>query len=96
MAFEIRVTEAAIADLEEILAYSQEKFPELTERFASAMLNHLDLLRTFPYIGSPVTKRPGVRRLVHTPVLIYYRVNEEANIVDVLHFWHSARNPARL
>lgn len=91
MAFEIRITEAALADFEEILTYSQAKFPELTERFASSILNHLDLLKAFPYIGSPVVRKSGVRQPVHTPVLIYYRVNEEANIVDVLHFWHSAR-----
>lgn len=91
MAFEIRITEAALADFEEILAYSQSKFPDSTERFATAILNHLDLLKTFPYIGSPVAKRPGVRQLVHTPVLIYYRVHETASIIDVLHFWHSAR-----
>ena len=48
-------------------------------------------LKNFPYIGSQVDRRPGVRQLVHTPILIYYRVNEVANFVEILHFWHGAR-----
>ena len=96
MDFQIRITEAALADLEGILAYSWTHFPATAERFGNALLNHIDLLRGFPYIGSPVDGRPGVRQLVHTPILIYYRVNQDPNVVEVLHFWHSSRDrPAR-
>lgn len=76
MDFQIRITETAITT---------------TERFGNAILNHLDLLKTFPYIGSPLAERPGVRQLVHTPILIWYRVHEAPNFVEVLHFWHSGR-----
>jgi plasmid stabilization system protein ParE len=89
--FQIRITKAALADLEGILAYSWANFPATAERFGNAILNHLDLLRSFPYIGSPVAGRPGVRQLAHTPILIYYRVNEAPNFVEILHFWHSSR-----
>jgi plasmid stabilization system protein ParE len=70
-------------------------FPGSTERFADALLNHVDLLKASPYIGSPVADRPGVRQLVHTPILIYYRVNESPNFIEVLHFVHSARTQRR-
>jgi plasmid stabilization system protein ParE len=89
--FQILYTEPAIADLEEILFYSWSKFPGAAERFAVALLNHVDLLKSFPYVGSPVTGLPGVRQLVHTPILIYYRVDEDRKCVDILHFWHAAR-----
>ena len=91
MDFQIRITKAALADLEGILAYSWANFPATAERFGNAILNHLDLLRSFPYIGSPVAGRPGVRQLAHTPILIYYHVNEAPNFVEILHFWHSSR-----
>jgi plasmid stabilization system protein ParE len=52
--FQVRITEEALAGLEEIIDYSWAKFPGLTERFANALLNHVDLLKSFPYIGSPV------------------------------------------
>ena len=72
MDFQVRITEAALTDFEEILAYSWANFPATAERFGHAILNHVDLLKSFPYIGSPVDGRPGVRQLVHTPILIYY------------------------
>ena len=39
--FQIRITEAALADFEEILAYAWANFPATAERFGSAILNHL-------------------------------------------------------
>jgi plasmid stabilization system protein ParE len=89
--FQIRITESALADLEGILAYSWDKFPATAERFGTAILNHVDLLKSFPYIGSPVEGRDRVRLLVHTPILIYYRVNEAPDFVEILHFWHGSR-----
>ena len=91
MDFQILYSEPALADLEEILFYSWSKFPETAERFGIALLNHVDLLRSFPYVGSLVTGQPGVRQLVHTPILIFYRGNGERKSVEILHFWHSAR-----
>jgi plasmid stabilization system protein ParE len=89
--FQVRITKAALADFEEILAYSWAKFPTSAERFGKAILDHIDLLKTFPYIGSPVAGRPGVRQLVHTPILIFYRVSEAPKVIEVLHFRHSSR-----
>jgi len=74
------------------LAYSWAHFPASAERFGNAILNHLELLKGFPYIGSLVNGRSDVRQLVHTPILIYYRVNEAPNVVEVLHFWHCSRH----
>jgi plasmid stabilization system protein ParE len=90
--FQIRISEAALADFEEILAYSWAKFPSTAARFGNAILNHIELLRSFPYIGSPVEGRTGVFQLVHTPILIYYRVSEAPNFVEILHFWHGSRH----
>jgi plasmid stabilization system protein ParE len=28
---------------------------------------------------------------VHTPIMIYYEVNEASRLVEVLHFWHGSR-----
>jgi plasmid stabilization system protein ParE len=90
--FQIRISDPALADLEEILEYSWLNFPTAVESFGNALLNHIDLLRKFPYIGSPVAGRAGIRQLVHTPILIYYRVRESPNVVEILHFWHASRS----
>ena len=46
--------------------------------------------------GGPVRRRPGVRKLVLRPYLIFYRVDDAARRVDVLRFWHGAQDPRGL
>ena len=91
MDFKIRITQAAIADFEEILDYSWANFPGTAERFANSLLNHLDLLRRFPRVGSIRPLRPGVRMMVHFPIRIYYRVHDDERLIEILHFWHGSR-----
>jgi plasmid stabilization system protein ParE len=94
--FQVRISDPALADFEDILEYSWANFPATAEAFGNALLNHVSLLKTFPYIGSPVAGRPNVRQLVHTPILIYYRVQENPDVVEVLHFWHASRRTPNL
>jgi plasmid stabilization system protein ParE len=91
MDFQIRISIPALVDLEDILAYSWANFPDTAERFGSAILNHLEILKSFPYIGNPIAERPQVRQLVHTPIIIYYRIHRELEAVEILHFRHSSR-----
>ncbi|HKT24418.1 MAG TPA: type II toxin-antitoxin system RelE/ParE family toxin [Terriglobales bacterium] len=91
MAFQVRLTKAALIDFEEILSYSWAMFPDSAERFGNALLDHLEILKKFPYIGSRVSGRPGIRQLAHTPITIYYRVHEDSESIAILHFWHGAR-----
>jgi len=32
-----------------------------------------------------------MRKILHTPVRIYYRIHEERRCVEILHFRHAAR-----
>ena len=95
MDFQVLYTGTALADLEEIFNRSWEKHPGTTERFANSLLNHIDLLGSFPRLGAP-TDYPGVRRLVHYPLHVYYRILAEEKRVEILRLWHAARNPPRL
>jgi plasmid stabilization system protein ParE len=36
-----------------------------------------------------------VRKLVHTPILVYYQIDEENRLVEVLHFRHGSRKPPK-
>ena len=96
MALKVLYHEEALADLKAILDWSWERHPETTERFAEGLLDHVDLLATFPYLGTRVKGHRGVRRLVHSPLFIYYRVDETRQLVEVLHFWHAARRQPEL
>ncbi|MGO9263032.1 MAG: type II toxin-antitoxin system RelE/ParE family toxin [Bryobacteraceae bacterium] len=57
MDFQVQISDPALADFEDILEYSWFNFPATAERFGNAILNHVGLLRDFPYIGSPVARR---------------------------------------
>jgi plasmid stabilization system protein ParE len=94
--FQVLYTEPALADLEEVMRWSWQNHPETTERFANALLNHVDLLKDFPYLGAPLRGYQETRRLLHSPLHVYYQVVLESRKVDVLHFWHKARRDPRL
>jgi plasmid stabilization system protein ParE len=36
-----------------------------------------------------------VRKLVHSPILAYYTVQERERRIEILHFRHGSRKPAR-
>jgi len=82
--FQVRITQKALADLEEIFEYSWERFPSSTERFGSELLDHIYMLQRFPLLGRPIGLRSNVRELVHTPVTIVYRVQRNPNLIVVL------------
>ena len=89
--FKVIISPRARHDLLEIIDYIREDNPNAAERFGNDLLNHTELLAEFPHIGAPVNERSRVRKLLHTPVRIYYRVDEPRNVVEILHFWHAAR-----
>ena len=91
MDFKVLYTEPALADLEAIMDWSWAKHPEITERFANSILDHVDLLKNFPRMGTLVRGYPGVRRFLHSPFHVYYRIHETGRVVEILHFWHSSR-----
>jgi plasmid stabilization system protein ParE len=91
MAFKILYHEDALADLEEIFEWSREKHPETTEQFANDLFDHLDLLQALPYVGTPVKGHFRVRRLLHSPLYVYYRLVGNREAIEILHFWHSSR-----
>ena len=91
MDFKVVYTEPALADLETVMSWSWEKHPGTSQRFADSLLNHVDLLKDYPYLGAPVKGYPGVRRLLHSPLQVYYRIHQEKGVIEILHFWHVAR-----
>ena len=45
----------------------------------------------FPLLGPPYSKRPGVRKLVSRPYIIFYRFRVAEKSVDILRYWHGAQ-----
>jgi plasmid stabilization system protein ParE len=93
--YRLLYTQRALNDLAQIIAHIAEDDADTASRFGSSLLDHIDLLTRFPRMGSIIRKRARVRKLLHSPFLIYYRVDEDKREVEILHFRHSARKPPR-
>lgn len=93
MDYVLLYTQRALNDLAEIVGHIAEDDAEAAPRFSSSLLDHVDLLARFPRMGSSILKRSRVRKLLHSPILVYYQVHEDQRLIEVLHFRHGARKP---
>jgi plasmid stabilization system protein ParE len=84
-------TEKALSDLAEIIAHLAEDDAETASRFGVGLLDHVELLARFPRLGALVQQRPNVRKLAHSPMVVYYQVHEKKRVIEVLHIRHGAR-----
>jgi addiction module RelE/StbE family toxin len=91
--FQVVISTLAKADLKEITEYIAKDNPSAALRFANALLDDALSLGQSPMRGSVLKRRREVRRLVKSPYLIYYRIEEGTETVQVLRFWHGARHP---
>ena len=81
----------AIADLEEVVRFIAKDDPAAAVRIGNALIDRVEILENFPLLGTPYPKCPGVRKLVSRPYLIFYRIRERGNFVDILRYWHGAQ-----
>ena len=86
----------AIADLESAVRFIAKDNRDAAVRVGNALIDRVSILENFPLIGSPYAKRPGVRKLVSNPYMIYYRPRLEEECVDILRYWHGARTEPKL
>jgi len=86
----------AVADLEEVVSYIAKEDPATAARIGNELIDRVEILENFPLLGAPYPKRPGVRKLVSRPYLIFYRPRLEQNSVDILRYWHGARSEPEL
>ena len=84
-------TAPALADLDEILAYTAEHYPASLTAFRNRMDAVLERIRMYPQSGRLLDNAPGVRvvPLIRFPFRIFYR--EGASRIEVLHIHHTAR-----
>ena len=96
MDFKVILQPLALDDLEAIVRHVAKKDVQAANRLGMSLLDRAEGLAQFPERGGNVQSRPGVKKLVRTPYLIFYRVDNARRCVDVLRFWHGAQNPRSL
>ena len=96
MGFQVGLTEAAQADLGVVVRFLAEQNPEAAARIGNEILDAALSLTLFPRRGTPVRRRPGMRKLSFRHYLIFYQVNEAAQWVEVVRIWDGRRDPSSL
>jgi plasmid stabilization system protein ParE len=96
MAYKIQFTKRFLADLAEISTYSDKHFPGGSEKALPSLVNHIELLASYPRLGSKASFNSPLRILIHSPFKIYYKVIEPQQRIDILHIWHGSRRPPKI
>jgi toxin ParE1/3/4 len=91
MGWKVIIAPQAIGRLEEIVRFIAEDDPHAAERLGHRLLDRVELLADFPELGRPYLRRKHVRRLSCPPYAIYYRVQPESQVVEIMDFWHGSR-----
>jgi plasmid stabilization system protein ParE len=86
-------TEAARADLDDILSYTKEHFPAQLEALERRIKAVVERVVYMPESARSVVGRRNVRvvPLIRYPFKLYYRVEDDQ--LQILHIHHTARRP---
>jgi plasmid stabilization system protein ParE len=99
MDFKLIWTNRALSDLAAIVRYyrEEEKSAEAALKVGSAIVEHVEVLRTFPDIGPRYPKKDGIHREVLCyDYRIFYRVDRDTRTVYIARIWHGRQDPASL
>ena len=91
----LRYTPKALAELDEVLTYIQERSPQGAHRVHARIRAVTDFLAKFPKSGQP-TSNARLRRIVTAPYpyLIFYEATDEEVIIHAVR--HGARDPTSM
>ncbi len=94
MDFKVIWSDQAIEDLRDLSAYIAGHDPEAALRVGNGILDYVQILAQFPFIGPPYPRgtRGALRGIVFRSYRIFYDVSEESRRVDILHVRHGARD----
>jgi toxin ParE1/3/4 len=87
-------SEPARSHLQGAVRYVAERNSSAAQRIGKAIVQHVEILRLFPFIG-PVYERDETgqtREILCKNYRIFYQVNETARRVEILAVWHSSRD----
>src|SRR5687767_4490617 len=93
MGWSIVWTEPALQDLGELVRFIAKDNPDMAVRVGDEIVDHVEILKTFPEIGPIYRRREtgDVRQITCRPFRVFYRVRKREEVVEVLHVWHGAR-----
>ena len=82
MGYQVVLSPAAEADLDEILTYIAQDNPEAAAKFGTAIIRLAFSLAEMPLRGRRFRRRSQFHRLIHGDYLIIYRIKETDRVVE--------------
>jgi toxin ParE1/3/4 len=91
----LRYTPRAVAELDEILAYIEQRSPSGARQVKMRIRSVIDLLSQHPHAGR-LTSKGGLRRVVAYPYafLIFYSASDDEVVIHGVR--HGARRPSSM
>lgn len=98
MGYKVGLTDDARSDLHAAVRFIavDGQNPEAALRLGNELLDAALSLAIFSRRGSPVRRRPGMRKLSYRYWLIFYQVNEAEEWVEVVRIWDGRKDPKTL
>ncbi|HEY4423353.1 MAG TPA: type II toxin-antitoxin system RelE/ParE family toxin [Pyrinomonadaceae bacterium] len=98
MDYQVRLSRTAKSDIEDIVRYISIDDPDQALRFGRFLIHHAKGLAQFPERGRVVPEfdDDSIRELIVKRYRIVYRLNHDERLVEVIRFWHAARDIVRL
>ena len=96
MDFGFKVAIGARRDLLGIWKYIAENDSIAATGFCAELMKSAESLRVLPQRHPVVRGRPGIRKLPHEAYIIFYKIHDKDRVVEILRFWHAARDQRRL
>lgn len=88
----LRLSAQAERDLKVIVRYIARDDRPAAGRFGLAFLARAESLTSTPNLGIRVRGWPGVRALLHRNYYVVYRCTSQDDGIEIIRFWHSARD----
>lgn len=89
----VLITDSAIADLTELVAYIAQDNPAAAERVGLAVVDRFLSLSRYPWLGHVIPGQDDERwrELAAPPYRLLYFVDEAERLVYAARVWHGAR-----
>ncbi len=92
MDFKVLITDTALNDLREIVEFIARDNPQAAARLGEKLIARALTLSTLPERHAFHDISRGIRKMPLSPYLVFYTCEKSAHVVNILHFWHGARN----
>lgn len=98
MDYQVKLSRTAKSDIEDIVRYISIDDPDQALRFGRFLIYHASSLAHFPERGRVVPEfdDDSIRELIVRRYRIVYRLNHDDRLVEIVRFWHVARDIPRL